>query len=294
MKQNKAKIYRALSIVFALIFIACIIWLITYFVGLKKAEKQMQDITDKYITETSVAPSESSSEEPSKSSEVIEPSETEPETEPEPEVNLEEYGVTDRVIDFDALHAEVNADIYSWIVVPGTVIDYPVLQSADQMDYYLEHNLDGSKGYPGCIYTQRMNKKDWTDKNTVLYGHNMKNGTMFAGLHKFKDRSFFDENRYIYIYTEDGRILVYEIFGAYEFADSHLLMTFNLDTDESFMNYIDIVKSCDAFTDHFADDIEITAESKIITLSTCISNKPNRRYLVQGVLVAEGEQPCAE
>ena len=96
---------------------------------------------------------------------------------------------------------EVNKDVYAWITVPGTVIDYPILQHATDNTYYLNYNIDGSYGYPGCIYTENMNSKDFTDNNTVIYGHNMKNGTMFAGLHKFEDRSFFEENTKVYIYA---------------------------------------------------------------------------------------------
>ncbi len=205
-------------------------------------------------------------------------------------VDLTDYGVTDRVIDFEALHSQVNSDIYAWITVPGTVIDYPVLQHPTEMDYYLEYNLDGSKGYPGCIYTQRYNSKEWTDPNTVLYGHNMKNGTMFAGLHRFKDKTFFDSNQYIYIYTEDGRILVYQIFAAYEYADTHLLLSGSLITESGRQNYFDSIRTNEGMNNNFNMDVELDSESKIITLSTCISNKPTMRYLVQGLLIAEGTQ----
>lgn len=105
-------------------------------------------------------------------------------------------------VKFEELQA-VNPDIYAWITVPGTVIDYPILQHASDNTYYLMHNIDGSYGYPGCIYTENMNSKDFTDNNTVIYGHNMKNGSMFAQLHKFEDPDFFNENREVLIYLPD-------------------------------------------------------------------------------------------
>ena len=83
----------------------------------------------------------------------------------------------------------VNPDVYAWITVPGTEIDYPILQHPSDNSYYLMHNIDGSYGYPGCIYTENLNSKDFTDNNTVIYGHNMKNGSMFAQLHKFEQGS---------------------------------------------------------------------------------------------------------
>lgn len=75
-------------------------------------------------------------------------------------------------VKFEELQA-VNPDVYAWITVPGTDIDYPILQHASDNSYYLMHNIDGSYGYPGCIYTENMNSKDFTDNNTVIYGHNI-------------------------------------------------------------------------------------------------------------------------
>ena len=102
--------------------------------------------------------------------------------EPETEESTEETVIyCDPVYDFGQLH-EQNEDIYAWIVVPGTQVDYPLLQSETD-NYYLDYNLDHSKGYPGCIYTNQCNRKDFSDYNTVLYGHNMKNGSMFGSIH---------------------------------------------------------------------------------------------------------------
>ena len=132
--------------------------------------------------------------------------------EPETEESTEETVIyCDPVYDFGQLH-EQNQDIYAWIVVPGTQVDYPLLQSETD-NYYLDYNLDHSKGYPGCIYTNQCNRKDFSDYNTVLYGHNMKNGSMFGSIHSFEDETFFDGHPYIYVYTENER-LTYEIYEA--------------------------------------------------------------------------------
>ena len=293
-KQSKNnKPYLVLMMIFIVLFLCCVMWLMNYFLGLKRAENQMQNIQESYISAGSEESSESlppetpaqASEESSETGEQVESTEEE---EPAPDLSI--YGVTDKTVDFEALKAEVNPDIYAWITVPGTVIDYPVLQHPDEMDYYLEYNLDGSKGYPGCIYTQRMNAKDFNDPNTVLYGHNMKNGTMFAALHKYKDPTFFNDNKYIHIYTEDNRILVYEIFAAYVYTDMHLLIGFDLHTESGIQYYFDSIRTNEGISNVFDNDIELDADSKVITLSTCISNKPKNRFLVQGVLIAEGEQ----
>ena len=72
----------------------------------------------------------------------------------------------------------MNSDVYAWITVPGTEIEYPILQHHSDNSYYFMHNIDGSYGYPGCIYTENLNSKDFTDNNMVIYGHNMKNDSM--------------------------------------------------------------------------------------------------------------------
>ena len=96
----------------------------------------------------------------------------------------EQYDIPQKNLDWEELEA-VNPDIYAWIYIPNTNIDYPVLQRSGDNDYYLEHNLDGSRGKPGCIYTEDLNSKEFTDYNTVIYGHNMKSGAMFRTLHDF-------------------------------------------------------------------------------------------------------------
>ena len=90
---------------------------------------------------------------------------------------------------------EINTDLYAWIKIPNTAIDYPVAQyPGDDDSYYLNHNMYKESAFAGCIYTEKLNKKDFSDPNTVLYGHNMQNGTMFRALHSFRDKDFFDAN----------------------------------------------------------------------------------------------------
>ena len=117
-------------------------------------------------------------------------------------------------VKFDEL-IERNSDAYSWIYIPNTNISLPVMQSAEDDNFYLEHDIDKNYKFAGCIYSQSKNKKDYSDRVTVLYGHNMADGSMFANLHYYMDDEFFDTHRYIYIYTPDRR-LTYEVVSAYE------------------------------------------------------------------------------
>ena len=217
---------------------------------------------------------------------TAEPTEAPPE-EKDPLAILEEMGVPipEKEVDFADLQENTNEDIYAWIHIPDTKIDYPVLQHPTDNSYYLNHNLDGSRGYPGCIYTEDYNKKDFTDSNTVLYGHNMKNGTMFAGLHKYGDSEYLEEHPYIYIYTEEG-LLAYEIFAAYQSGDEHILYAHDGFEDRKvYGKYLEEILNMRSMGSVLKEGAEVTEDSRIITLSTCISGKPDNRFLVQGVLL---------
>lgn len=191
-------------------------------------------------------------------------------------------------LDWDELHA-TNPDIYAWIYVPGTSVDYPVLQHPSSNEYYLNHNLDGSYGFPGVIYTENYNSKDFTDPNTVVYGHNMDNTTMFSTLHNFRDPDMVTEPHYIYIYTEDGRTLVYEIYAAYIYPSIHLLLNFDVENDYIFEQYLRNISNMDLTSSDLANirhDIDVTVSDRIITLSTCTTDHDaSKRFLVTGVLL---------
>lgn len=199
----------------------------------------------------------------------------------------EKYGVEipKKYIDFDELHQTVSEDIYAWIYIPNTNIDYPVLQSATDNSYYLEHNLDGSEGYPGCIYTENYNSKDFTDRQTVIYGHNMRDGRMFSDLHSYESQEFFDANRYVYIYTQDNEVLVYKIFAAYQTGNSHQLFSYSYSSDEDVLRYLNNVMTL-AYENQTIDrSMEFDGSENILTLSTCVmaERQFHLRYLVQAV-----------
>ena len=215
------------------------------------------------------------------------------------EVKTEEPGVVeepveepeeeplDIPVDFTALQEE-NPDIYAWITIPGTNVDYPILQREGDNAYYLNHNVDGEEAVAGAIFTEDYNSKDFQDPNTIIYGHNMKNGSMFRTLHNYSDRSFFDENRDITIYMPD-RILHYKIFAAYLYDSRHLMKSFDFDDPEEFRAYLEDVRNIRDMSAFVDTDMEVTEEDKIITLSTCYKGMADRRYLVQAVLVSIDE-----
>lgn len=204
-----------------------------------------------------------------------------------PEASEPEEEQTEEIpIDFEELW-EMNPDVYAWIRIPGTEIDYPILQHESDDSYYLNYNIDGSYGRPGCIYTEKkFNNKEFTDNNTVIYGHNMKNGTMFAQLHKFEDREFFDENREVIIYMPD-RVLHYKIFAAHTYDDRHLCYSFDFTDKEVYGDYLESVFAIRDMSANIDTEMTVTEENRIITLSTCVYKQSDKRYLVQAVLLED-------
>lgn len=188
-------------------------------------------------------------------------------------------------VDFKALE-EMNSDIYAWITVPGTAIDYPVVQHLADNSYYLNHTVEREEQISGSIFSEKENSIEFSDKNTVLYGHNMRDGSMFADLHKFEDNTFFNEHREVKIYTPDA-IRTYHIFAAYLYDDRHLLQSVDYEDDQSYENYLNEVLTQRSMRSNVDTSVELSKDSRIITLSTCHSMGDHYRYLVQAVLVDE-------
>lgn len=187
-------------------------------------------------------------------------------------------------IDWNALHS-VNPEIIAWVYIPGTQINYPVAQGKDN-NYYLGYNVDGTQNSSGSIFMEMNNNPDFSDQNSVLYGHNMKDGSMFAGLHDYQDAVFFQSHPYIYIYTP-GSEKRYNIFSAYEtdaVSDSYML-TFADERD--FMTYVQGAQKKSSLQ----TAVQVDENDKLLTLSTCVRDRRSKRYVVAGVL--DQEKPMA-
>ncbi len=274
-QERKLNIYRLICIVLILVLITVLVlWAKDCFI-INQAQNRYSELQEQ-VNNVSAA---------DQGTEIGKPKEQE---------ILEELGITvpDKNLDWELLW-ETNADIYAWIYVPGTNVDYPILQHPYNDSYYLNYNMDGSKGRPGCIYTELQNSRDFTDYNTVIYGHNMSSGTMFKTLHYFEDAEFFAEHPYIYIYTENG-VLVYEIFAAYDTDNSHILNTNDFSTESGYAAYLEGVFANPDEEANFREGVTVTTDDYIVTLSTCGSGGSSRRYLVQAVLVNEAALPEAD
>ena len=186
-------------------------------------------------------------------------------------------------IDFDELTA-LNDEIYAWIDMPGSIINYAVVQSRTDDLFYNNHGVDKAYFSGGSIYSQRYNSTDFQDSMTVLYGHNRQSQTMFAQLNNFADAEYFAANRDIYIYTPET-VYHYEIFAAYPHSSEHLLLCHDFTDPQQFADYF--ASLGEAINANYRRDLFPQAGDKVLTLSTCYKQNHQQRYLVQGVLTEQ-------
>lgn len=303
-KKEKSKVWLILFLIFLIIMVGAAGVVFKQYINHKTANDQLDSLqsdVNNNIGETVEEHTKEENLEETKE-EDFEETEENPEADVENDIaeedkdtdtidRLEEAGIEipDKALDWDALH-EKNGDIYAWIYVPDTTVDYPVLQHPTDNSYYLNHNMDGTKGYPGCIYTEDFNSKNFSDIHTVIYGHNLKDKTMFSSLHNFEDEELFNEDHYIFIYTEDY-VFVYRIFAAYEFDSLHLLDNYDYTNEYVYEDYLRQIYQTTDRVANVRADIQVMKEDKIVTLSTCTADHDsNRRFLVTGVLVNPREQ----
>lgn len=193
-------------------------------------------------------------------------------------------------IDFDSLIAQ-NDEIYAWIKVPGTNVDYPIVQNLEDDNFYLKHSAtDKSYSSSGAVFTQSLNNTYFTDRVTVIYGHNGYGDTYFTTLHKFEKEDFFNSHKKFVIYTPHQK-LTYQIVSAFKYDDRHIMNSFDFHDTDIFEEFIAMIQNPTSTTKNvrYPLDKEITKDDNIVVLSTCITNQKSNRYLVCGVLVNNEE-----
>lgn len=207
---------------------------------------------------------------------------------PQPEPDEPQPELPDNPVDFAALQAE-HPDVVAWIQVPDTNINYAVMQSgADTAeDFYLTHNEAGEKKRSGSIYIQKYNHADFSDPNTILYGHNMANGSMFANVHKFKKKDFFNSHEYLYVYLP-GHVLTYRIYSLFTHNPRHLLWAYDFETEEGIQRFIDKTLNPNTSTRRVREGVSPTTADRLITLSTCVDGSDDTdRLLLVAVLESD-------
>ena len=166
---------------------------------------------------------------------------------------------------------EVYPDAVGWLTAPGTNIDYPFVQSNDN-DYYLRRDINGSYALAGTLFMDYRCEKDFTSQNTVIYGHHMKNGSMFGTLKSFADKAFFDENGQGIIYLP-FEALTLEFFAYLVIDPATETEIYNTELSGSYFDYVKLNAR------HYRD-VDLTDGDRIVTLSTCAYEFENARMVL--------------
>lgn len=180
------------------------------------------------------------------------------------------------IVDFASLQ-EINSDVVGWIYIEGTEINYPVVQGEDN-SFYLKHLLTGEWNSAGCIFLDSRNSEDFSDMNSVIYGHHMKNGTMFSGLDSYKNQEFYDGHPTVFLMTPDQNYKI-EIFAGYvaSIEDDAWQLGFTAADFEDWL-LAATARSC------FTSEITPAVTDRIVTLSTCSYEFKNARFVIHGVI----------
>lgn len=176
-------------------------------------------------------------------------------------------------VDFSVLKQE-NEDIVGWLYLEDSPINYPVVQSNDN-DYYLRRLVNGEYNIAGSLFMDYRNDSNLEDNNTIIYGHNMKNNTMFGSLQEYKSQDYYDNHKVMYYFTPEKNYII-ELFTGY---------TISVESDIYDLSVIDSSKLEELISkSDFESNDKVTEEDKIITLSTCAYEYDGARYIIMGVL----------
>ena len=200
-----------------------------------------------------------------------------------PEKEDEEY----LKIDWASLIAR-NEDVKAWIQIPDTEVNYPVLQG-ETNDTYIHSDIDKKDFKAGCIFIASENQAPFTDLNTVIYGHNMKNGSMFNNIKSYTEQDFANSHPYVYIYLPDGTVSKYTVVAGNIVSETSVIYNTSITDIQSF--YSEMLKDND-----ISVDFDQSLNQPVITLSTCTSggSESGKRNVVHAVLERNGIDPNAE
>lgn len=171
----------------------------------------------------------------------------------------------------------------AWITGEDTPIDYPVMHT-DNNEYYLSHLYSGEENRYGALFVDCRNTGLFTDPNTVIYGHNMKNDAMFGSLMGYKDQAYYEEHPTMTLYTPDGDYTIELLSGTLESGDREFVW-FRFESEEDFTGYIQSLQSRSTFSSHGT----AVPGDRLVSLCTCTYEQNNARYLVVGRLLPVSE-----
>ena len=183
-------------------------------------------------------------------------------------------------VDFEKL-LTTNEETIAWIRFDKPEkISYPVVQTTDNSTY-LTKGFNGQQNSAGTLFADMVNANDFSDKNTFIYGHNMKNGAMFGRLREYKSEKFCKKNPYFYIYTADGKVRTYQVFSVEIVENNSESFQVYFSDENPFVEYVKMIRE----NSLYQTDAEVGEEDLIVSLSTCTNVKVTERMIVHGVLI---------
>ena len=258
-KRRMAERYVNFIAVFSVAFLVAIAVLSIYLFGYLKAMLEYKELNKQFVT--------------LKSSNI--------QAAPDQEVK----GVPDLKVNFKGL-SSINADVASWIYMPGVDISYPVVRGKDN-DYYLQHTFEKNVSLSGAIFMDYQDSPDLVGFNTFIYGHNMRNGTMFGSLKKYlQDETLIQSAPYFYLYLKDGSVKKYRIFAYYQ--DDGNSDTYSRPSKEGEEAYLAMIRKKSFVRVTLTPEEKKQADlfNEYVTLSTCTGfTGSGRRFLVHGICV---------
>ncbi len=190
-------------------------------------------------------------------------------------------------MDFTALR-QVNSEVLGWILIPGTRVSYPVLQHSDNQ-YYLKHTWKKTVSSVGSIFMECQNDSGLSNFNTVIYGHNMNNGSMFGMLKKYKKQSYWAAHPTVYLTTDSGSH-AYQVFAAYEVSTVGTTYQLGFSGENSRQSFLDFAMESSVID----TGIVPTTQDSILTLSTCTGHGHATRWVVQAVMKNPAAKPTED
>lgn len=215
------------------------------------------------------------------------------ETEPEPEIpevwteaEVEDDPYMKELAEIDLRpFREGNQDVLGWITIPGTQVDYPLMEGEDN-EFYLSHTWDKKASEAGSILLEYRSNPDFRDFNTLIYGHRMKNGTMFGSLKHYDTEEYYREHPYVYL-VDDLGVHRYEIFAAYTAAVNTRTYYYGFTDEETMQLFLDYCMEMSVID----TGVIPTPDDKVLTLVTCTGNGYDARWVVQARLKGVENNP---
>lgn len=271
-KKNKGVIiFRVISLI---IIIICLVVLFMWQKD-NSSNSDLQNDLSNLISIKELDTSDKQEEENTDNSDTLENNSEESQIEDFSDSN----NINDLNVDFDSL-TERNSETVAWVKINNTNINYPIVQSYDN-SYYLTRNFNKEKNSAGWIFADYRNNFEVLDKNTIVYGHNRRNGTMFSNLNYYLDSKWYknENNKYFNFITKNQNFIA-EIFSVYKVSSNNVSLTNEFTSDEELQQNIDAWKNASIYD--FKTDV--TVEDNLLTLYTCDNNNAYRIIIVSKLI----------